>query len=123
MTNCILWGNNAAVSSEIDGEATLRHCIIAGGWAGPGFGNLDDDPLFVDVVGNDGIFGTVDDDFGLRVHSPGIDRGLNLAVPRDVIFDLAGARRFLDDPGTPDGIGTPPIVDIGAFEFTGRSQP
>lgn len=31
---------------------------------------------------------------------------------------MAGIPRFLDDPATPDyGLGTPPVVDIGAYEY------
>lgn len=44
-------------------------------------------------------------------------------VPAGAILDAAGQPRFHDDPGTPDtGVGTPPIVDMGAFEFQGDSQ-
>jgi len=39
-------------------------------------------------------------------------------VPGDVTTDLDGNARFVDDPYTPDtGSGTPPIVDMGAYEF------
>jgi len=35
-----------------------------------------------------------------------------------VTTDLDGNARFVDDPYTPDtGSGTPPIVDMGAYEF------
>ena len=40
------------------------------------------------------------------------------AVPAGVAVDLAGSPRFVDDPVTPDtGLGIPPMVDMGAFEF------
>ena len=33
--------------------------------------------------------------------------------------DLEGNPRFVDDPATPDsGAGVPPIVDMGAYEYT-----
>lgn len=55
--------------------------------------------------------------------SPGsscIDAGDNNAVPIDIAADLDGSDRFVDDTDTPDtGIGTPPIVDMGAFEYSG----
>jgi len=36
--------------------------------------------------------------------------------------DLDGNPRFVDDPDTTDsGSGTPPIVDMGAYEFQGAS--
>ena len=48
----------------------------------------------------------------------GIDAAVNGAVPAGVAVDLAGSPRFVDDPVTPDtGLGIPPMVDMGAFEF------
>ena len=39
-------------------------------------------------------------------------------VPPGILTDLDGRPRFVDDPDTPDtGNGTPPIVDMGAYEF------
>ena len=53
----------------------------------------------------------------LRPRSPCIDAGSNAAVPDGVLTDLAGHPRFVDDPATADsGLGTPPIVDMGAYE-------
>ncbi len=38
-------------------------------------------------------------------------------MPVDVTTDLAGNARFTDDPVMEDtGFGTPPIVDMGAYE-------
>jgi len=101
----------------------------------PGTGNIDDDPLFARSPdpGPDGEWDGIDDDFGnlrLLPGSPCIDAGDNTTVPPDVAdldgdgdvgeptpFDLAGAPRFQDDPDTADtGNGTPPIVDMGAYE-------
>lgn len=99
-------------------------------------GNLSVDPLFVrnPSDGGDG-WGTGDnDDYGdlrLQAASPCIDAGDNTAVPADVSdldgdggvseplpFDLAGGRRFINDPARVDtGLGTAPIVDMGAYEF------
>jgi len=98
-------------------------------------GNIDDDPLFArnPDPGPDGEWDGIDDDFGnlrLLPGSPCVDAGDNTAVPADVTdldgdgnvgeptpFDLAGGPRFQDDPGTADtGNGTPPIVDMGAYE-------
>jgi len=84
--------------------------------------------------GSDGQWGTADDDYGdlrLQHGSPCIDAGDNAAVPADISdldgdgdvtepipFDLAGMARFFDDLLTPDtGLGTPPIVDMGAYEY------
>ncbi|MHC4094188.1 MAG: hypothetical protein ACYSVY_28595, partial [Planctomycetota bacterium] len=55
---------------------------------------------------------------------PSIDAADNDAVPEGVTTDLDGNPRFADDPGTLDtGNGTPPIVDMGAYEFQGVSCP
>ncbi|MBI4578706.1 MAG: thrombospondin type 3 repeat-containing protein, partial [Planctomycetes bacterium] len=96
-----------------------------------GTGNIDADPRFVQAAGPDGIVGTVDDNLRLLGGSPCIDRGDNWLTPADTTdldgdgdtteptpLDLAGVARFMDDPDTPDtGNGTPPIVDIGAYEY------
>ncbi len=98
-------------------------------------GNISADPRFVDASpGPDGIWATADDtyaDLRLLPGSPCIDAGSNGDVPRDTAdldadgntieplpIDLAGGSRFANDPFTPDtGSGTPPIVDIGAYEY------
>ena len=95
-------------------------------------GNISADPLFVrhPSDGGDGwgdnpdtpdVDEGVNDDYGdlhLRAGSPCIDAGDNAAVPIGVTTDLAGRSRFFDDLATPDtGAGTPPIVDMGAYEF------
>jgi hypothetical protein len=59
-----------------------------------------------------------DDVFRLRPGSPCIDAGDSNLVPVGSTLDLAGQTRFRDDPYTVDtGVGTAPIVDIGAYEF------
>ena len=65
-----------------------------------------------------------DNDYGdlrLGPTSPAIDAGDNDAlvelVPY-VVTDLVGNPRFIDVPTVPDtGDGTPPIVDMGAYEM------
>ena len=57
------------------------------------------------------------DDYGLRLNSPAIDAGDNNRVPAALTTDLNGGPRFANVASVPDtGAGTPPIVDIGAFE-------
>ncbi|USN98098.1 MAG: hypothetical protein H6810_07865 [Phycisphaeraceae bacterium] len=71
-----------------------------------------------DPLGPDGEAGTLDENFRLLAGSPAIDAGDNTYVPADRTTDLDDMPRFVDDPATPDtGVGTPPIVDIGAYEF------
>ena len=136
-SNCILWGNEGAMGSEVylrDGgtSLTVNYSDVQGGQAGvegPGTlnwetGNIDADPLFVDADQGD---------YRLLSGSPAIDAGDSTAVPPDasdldgdgdtsepIPFDLDGQPRFLaeldtPDTGNPDGIN--PIVDMGAYEF------
>ncbi len=83
---------------------------------GDGWG---DDPDTPDV--DEGV----NDDHGnlrLRPDSPCIDAGNNDYAVGDL--DLDGHPRFFDDPFTPDtGLGTPPIVDIGTYEYQGITAP
>jgi uncharacterized repeat protein (TIGR01451 family) len=128
LTNCILWGNTASSNLQIGGSATVNYSLVEGGYSGTG--NLDADPLFVDFDGTDNITGTLDDNLRLLPTSPAVDAGDNTAVPTDTFdldgdgvfteplpFDLDGNPRFADMPSRPDtGNGTPPIVDMGAYE-------
>lgn len=97
-------------------------------------GNINGDPLFLDPDGDDDAAGTEDDNLRLGPGSPCFDAGNNAAVPPDwtdldndsnsvelTPWDLDGARRFSDEPNTPDtGPAGPnsllPNVDIGAYE-------
>jgi hypothetical protein len=105
VANSILWGNSP---DEVSGSTpTVTYSDVQGG--APGIGNIDVDPLFVDP-GND--------DYRLSAGSPCIDAASNLAVPIGVTTDLDGNPRFVDDPCKADtGLGDPPIVDMGAYEF------
>jgi hypothetical protein len=120
-------------------EPTIAYSCIEGGYEGPG--NTDADPMLVSLPdpGEDGVFGTADDDYGdlrLTAGSPCIDAGINNAVGPDradldgdgdtgefAPLDLDGLPRFVQDPRQDDvGCGFAPIVDMGAFEFrVGRS--
>jgi len=96
-----------------------------------GVGNLDADPLFADIDGPDNDPATfMDNDYRLAFGSPCIDAGNNTLVPPDltdidgdgdvlepVPWDLDFLSRFVDIPAAPDtGFGTPPLVDLGAYE-------
>jgi predicted outer membrane repeat protein len=79
-------------------------------------------PRFADPDGPDNIPGTLDDDLRLLPGSPCIDAGDSTALPPDILSDLAGNPRYFDDPGMPDaGSLTPPVIDMGAYEFQGTS--
>jgi hypothetical protein len=78
-------------------------------------GNLEVDPLFVDPA---------QVDFSLAAGSPCINAGDTAALPPDT-FDLDGDGDVtealpLDFAGAPRVAGSPPIVDMGAYEFPSR---
>lgn len=112
VTNCIFWGNTTPQIGGGGGTTTVTFSDIQGGWSG-GTGNIKADPLFV---------GAASGDFRLQPESPCIDAGQNSAVPSGITTDLDGFCRFVDQPGIPDcpqpgaNCGTPPIVDMGAYE-------
>ncbi|UCC29872.1 MAG: right-handed parallel beta-helix repeat-containing protein [Phycisphaerales bacterium] len=121
--NCIFWDNSDAdgtgESSQIRfGDPVVDFSCIQG-WTGAlgGLSNTGDDPVFADHDGQDNIVGTKDDDLRLSPRSPRIDVGNNVPVPLWITTDLDGLQRFVDISDAPDsGNGTPPIVDMGAYE-------
>ncbi len=107
VTNCILWGDIGGEIANEDSDPIVTYCNIQGGYEGEG--NIDADPLFTNAD---------EGDFRLSPGSPCIDAANNLAVPEDIVTDLDGNPRFVDDPDTQDtGLGEPPVVDMGAYEF------
>ena len=131
LNNVILWGDSAPTGPEISNSGsnpTIAYSAVQGsGGSGAGWnsalgtdggGNIDADPLFVDADGPDNTLGTADDNLRLQLTSPAIDAGDNGAIPIGVTTDLDDNPRFVDIPTVPDtGNGTPPIVDMGAYEF------
>lgn len=140
--NSVLFGNtdlDGSTSTEVaqlfrhDGGSITASSSDIQGWSGsiPGAACFNASPLFVDVNGADNIAGTLDDDLRLAAASPCIDRGSNDLIPWDEVdldhdaivverisLDLAGNPRRADDPNTADGgVGSAPIVDVGAYEF------
>lgn len=105
--NSILWGNTTQIGASSPAAVTVSYSNIQGGWAGTG--NIDADPLFViPAIG----------DYRLSNGSPCIDAG-NSGIADLAATDLEGGMRTFDDPSTADtGVGPPPIVDIGADEWT-----
>jgi hypothetical protein len=97
--NCVMWGDTSPeIWDGSDSFTTLTNCIIAGGWEGPGTGNFDADPRFVDPEAGD---------LRLQPGSPAIDAGPHGYEP--------------SEDGATDPLGNPRIancvVDLGAFEF------
>jgi hypothetical protein len=108
VTNCILWNDSPDEIFDYLSVTMVRFSDVRGGW--PGTGNIDLDPFFVDPDNGN---------YRLSRGSPCIDAADNTAVPAGIMTDLAGNPRFVDDPNTPDtGNGSPPIVDMGAYEFS-----
>jgi hypothetical protein len=110
LANVILWDDSAPMGPEIfkDGSSApaITYSDVQGGYGGAG--NVNADPLFVDAA---------NDNLRLQSTSPAIDAGNNGAVPAGITTDLDDNPRFVDLPSVPDtGNGTPPIVDMGAYE-------
>jgi uncharacterized repeat protein (TIGR01451 family) len=127
VANCILWGNTADITgTEIYNDSSTPTVVysLVQGEVYTGTGNIDADPRFVrDPNPGDGDWTTLgDNDYGdlhLLPDSPAIDAGDNTAVPSGVTSDLDGNLRFFDVASAADtGSGTPPIVDMGAYEAT-----
>lgn len=126
MHDCILWYNVVTplegspppvVNQQYRGTVTIRYCDIQGLNPASFPGSTQDDPLFVVAPDITGGYFTAGD-LHLQSGSPCIDSGENSTVPAGITADLDGLPRFFDDTTTPDtGLGTPPIVDIGAYEF------
>ncbi len=130
--NSILWANSdtggqdESAQIHADGPVSVDFSCIQG-LTGDflSAGNISSDPLFADPEGPDDDPDTFEDnDYRLSTGSPCIDAGENTAVPEGIDTDLDGNPRFVDDPSTPDtGNGTPPVVDMGAYEFQGTPCP
>lgn len=139
LRNSIVWGNingfgdatqirNIAVNA---GGTTVGNSLIQGGQLGA----LDADPLFLAPLTASATPSSAGD-FQLSDDSPAIDAGANADVPADSLDvdgngntsedapDLAGNPRRVDDTAVADtGIGSAPIVDLGAFEKQTASVP
>ncbi|MBC7835267.1 MAG: right-handed parallel beta-helix repeat-containing protein [Phycisphaerales bacterium] len=105
--NCILSPDNSSPQILVtSGLVEISSSMVTGGFEGPG--NITADPMFEPGTRRPGAA------------SPCIDAGSNdalEAVQPALTSDLGGAPRAVDDPAAPDtGQGTPPIVDMGAYE-------
>jgi hypothetical protein len=108
LINSILWGNIAPKESQISDAALVTYSDIQGDSVYAGVGNINADPDFVAAVSGDLHLGET---------SPAIDAGNNDAVPAGINTDLDGNPRFVDFPGVlTTGHGSPPFVDMGAYE-------
>ncbi len=120
--NCIIYGNSGPggvvnagqqITNQAGGTTTVTYTSLQFAYAG--VGNVVADPLFVSVAGGD---------FRLQPTSPAIDAGNNALVPAGVVLDLDSLPRFVDAPAVIDtGVGAPPLVDRGAYEFQPPAPP
>ena len=112
LRNTVIWGNTIGILYRSGGWdlPSASYCDVQSSFGVyPGVGNIRADPLFSAPPG----------DLTPGAGSPVVDAGDNAGVPAGVTTDVAGDSRFVDDPATPDtGAGTPPIVDMGAHEWT-----
>jgi hypothetical protein len=123
LVDCLVWGNRDAFGrvSESQLKGTKQHhcCVMNMLVARPGedpidpakFPNcIDLDPQHVAPLGADGVPGTEDDDFRLRVTSPCIDTGDPATASSGL--DAIGGLRLLDGDLNGSLVG-----DLGACEF------
>ena len=123
IANTILWGNRdyphgVTAAGQLTGTSsnsfTVTYSLVQGSYTGTG--NINSNPLFVDADGADNKIGTADDNMRLQDTSPAIDAGDNDVVPGGVTTDLDGNPRFYNHSRADTGHGTPPVVDMGAYE-------
>lgn len=122
LTNCILWHDKPQEIYLSSGTPLVSYSDVQGGYTGTGNTYLD--PLFMDPNGPDNDPNTWEDnDYRLAAGSSCIDAGKNAAVPPGITTDLDGLLRFISDLATldcqyvPGTCGSPPIVDMGAYEY------
>lgn len=120
LSNSIVWGNtspsNSFFSASENASLIVSDSVVQ--TAVSGERNRVGDPRFVDTDGPDNMPGTLDDDLHLQDGSIAIDAGNNARVPADLLTDFDGNPRFTNDARSADtGVGTAPIVDVGAYEY------
>ncbi len=106
LTNCIVWDSDESIEIADESSVNINFSDIYGGW--PGQGNIDENPLFVDSLGQDSIEGTGDEDLRLAPISPCVDSGQVFYSPYFAESDFDGNIRIFSDN-----------VDMGAYEFQG----
>jgi len=95
-SNCIFWDGADEIWKNEETGISINYSDVQGGW--DGIGNIDDDPLFIDV--------TVDD-YHLLPGSPCLDTGDPAYIPAPGETDLDGQPRVIDGR-----------IDMGVYEHT-----
>jgi predicted outer membrane repeat protein len=112
--NTVTWNNSPSQAINAPPAVAVQNNLLEAGGK---------DPKFVQMPsGGDGNWDTLQDnkygDLSVQPGSPVIDAGANSALPPTITTDVKGRSRFWDDVTVPDtGVGSPPLVDIGAYEF------
>lgn len=125
--------NMAGQIQNTDGSTTtIASSLIRGGFPNGSIdqgGNLDADPMLLDIDGDDNIPGSIDDVLGIAAASPALNAGSNALLPPDrfdidgdgdtsepIPIDVEGMERSFDPGGGAD------VVDMGAFESATSSS-
>ena len=104
--NCIVWGNpGGEITGGLYAVVTVDHSLIKGGYEGTA--NLFMDPKFVDATNGN---------FQLQTCSPAIDAGDNAV--NTTATDLDDNTRKWNATNALE-----PVIDMGAYEFQGTSEP
>ncbi len=128
LRNSVLWGNSRAgvfderAQIEFDDfggvPRPLHYCNVqgwTGGYGGPGNHGLDPLLTATGELGSGSPCIDAGDNGAVLPDGRDLDSDGDLSEPRP--FDLDGQPRFVDDPGVIDtGVGSAPIVDMGALE-------
>ena len=115
ISNSIIWSTQSYHRGIDHGSSVtpvVTYSNVVRGF--PGTGNVEVDPLFVDVKDPD----PANWDLHLQFESPCIDAGSNALVPGDLTNDMDGNGRILDG----DWVGGV-TVDMGADEFASIRVP
>ncbi|MBK8285193.1 MAG: hypothetical protein IPK97_10090 [Ahniella sp.] len=108
LNNSIVFGNEASnfpATNDIVGAFTSNNSLVGV------------NPSFVAPLDASTTAPTIGGDYRLGNLSIAVDAGNNSLVPGGITVDLDGNPRRFNDTGVPDtGLGTAPIVDIGAYE-------
>jgi Ca2+-binding RTX toxin-like protein len=109
IVNTIITGIGDDLGGPITAEM-VSHSLLSTGTVGvTTYGGVNGN-----VVGNPLFVNPAEDDFRLQPGSPAIDAGLGTNAP---VIDADYLARYDDPAETNTGSGTPPYIDIGAFEF------
>ncbi len=112
IVNSIVRGNTAGYDIGADGNTSIAvEYSDVGTTTGPvamGAGNINADPLYVNAAAGD---------LHLTADSPAVDAASSAEIPGNIITDRDGKPRRIDAPRGDTGNGTPPLPDMGAYEF------